>query len=338
MSGAGDDPEALAILARDALTNGDEETAAPLLDAAARRIGNDARLWQWTGLLYRALDEHQVALDAFAAAAKAAPGDALIAHGRARVALEAGLDARSLFDTALLLGPSGEVLLGRAAARFAMGEDEAAIEEMAQLLDRNPGWSQGHVQWAQLAAKAGRADEATTTIDRALGAQPRDAALWLAAIDIETKAERHAAVWRRADAAIVATGDEARFALPRASALSDAGETERATAAFDALGEPQQAGHALLLARHFIRVGNPTGLAQLADRWMNGDSAHLFWPYASIAWRQSADPRWQWLEGDERLISITDLSPRLPPLDQLAVCLRTLHASSGRYLDQSVRG
>lgn len=338
MSVVADDGEALAALARGALANGDEDGAVVALEAAARRAGNDARLWQWTALLHRALDQHQSALDAFAAAARIDPGDALIAHGRARTALEAGLDARSLFDAALRLGPSGEVLLGRAAARFAMGEGEAAVEELAAILDRSPHWPQGHVHWAQLASMVGRAGEATATIDRALEAQPRDPALWHAAIDIETKADRHDAASRRAAAAGAATGEEARFALSYAAALSDAGQHDCAAAAFDALGEPGEIGHAVHLARHLIRTRREAPLSALVDRWMDGDSAHLMWPYASIAWRWSRDPRRQWLEGDERLVSIVDLTPQLPSLGRLAGALRGLHAGSGRYLDQSVRG
>ena len=76
----------------------------------------------------------------------------------------------------------------------------------------------------------------------------------------------------------------------------------------------------------------------LTEHWMDGDSAHLFWPYASIAWRQAGDPRATWLERDERLVLITDLTPQLPPLDRLADKLRDLHSRSGRFLDQSVRG
>ena len=50
------------------------------------------------------------------------------------------------------------------------------------------------------------------------------------------------------------------------------------------------------------------------------------------------DPRWQWLEGDPRLVQVFDLSAKLPSLDALAAKLRALHARSGRFLDQSVRG
>ena len=331
------DPDALGDLAEAALAEGEETAALAAIRPALPRHG-DARLWQWAGLLHRVLDEHEEALEAFANAARLAPQDGSIAHGRARVALEAGLDARPLFDVALKLGPSGDVILGRTAARFAMGEGAAAAQELAAILDRNPLWTQGHIQWAQLASMTGQADLATATIDRALVAHPNEASLWQAAIRILVSGDRHAEAWVRADAAIAATGEASSFALSRAAALSEAGQLELADSTFHTLGDPADINHAIQLARHLIRTRKREDLSSLVDRWMLGDDAHRFWPYASIAWRQAGDPRWQWLEGDERLVQTYDLAANLPALDRLADRLRALHDRSGRFLDQSVRG
>jgi tetratricopeptide (TPR) repeat protein len=332
------DSDGFADLASKALKTGSEEQAAPILDKAARAAANNARLWQWSALLHRALDEHDKALEAFAKAARLAPSDASIAHGHARVALEAGLDARKLFDRALELGQTGDVLLGHAAARYAMGEGGAAGAELAAILERNPLWVQGHIQWAQLSSMTGRPEAATATVDQALASHPQNISLWQGALQILTSADRHAEAWQIADAAIAATGDQGSLALTRAAALSDAGELELAAQAFAALGEPRDVHHAIRLARHQVRAGDWERLNGLADRWMKGDDAHLFWPYASIAWRRSGDSRWTWLEGDERLVQIYDLVPKLPPLEVLADRLRALHQHSGRFLDQSVRG
>ena len=338
MTAASIDPDALADLASKALVDGSEEQALPLVEEAARAPGDHARLWQWTALLHRALDEHEAALIAFEAAARLAPNDASIAHGRARVALEAGLDARAFFDRALKLRPSGDIILGRAAAQYAMGEGDAAAEQLGAVLKANPGWTQGHVQWAQLIAMVGRPDEATNYVDASLKAQPRNVALWQAALQILTSAERHAEAWKTADAAIMATGDAASFGLLRAAAFSDAGELACAGPAFAALGEPGNVNHAIHLARFLVRTGDWHRLADLTDRFMKGDNAHYFWPYASICWRKTGDVRWHWLEGDDRLVQTFDLAAELPSLDSLADCLRALHARSGRFLDQSVRG
>ena len=298
---------------------------------------NHARLWQWTALLHRALDEHANRLNAFADAARLAPDDASIAHGHARVALEAGLDARQLFDRALRLGPGARRDLGPSRCPLCDGRGGAAAAELAAILDCNPLWGQGHVQWAQLASMNGRPGDAMMTIERALADHRGEISLWHAAIHILVGGARNAEAWVRADAAIDATGDAAAFALTARPALSDAGEVESAEAAFGALGEPRNVGHAVRLARHLIRTTDWAALSALADRWMEGEDAHLFWPYASIAWRQSGDMRWQWLEGDE-----AGSNPRPEP--EAAAARRAgrsasrSHARAGRFLDQSVRG
>ena len=338
MSGIAQDADSLAALARDAIADGTEEAALPLLLDAAAKAGDDARLWQWTGLLSRALDRHREALDAFGRAAEIAPADALIAHGHARIALEAGLDARPLFDAAVRIEPSGPALLGRAAARFAMGEGGLARDELTAILAANPGWGEGHAQWAQLASMTGRPGDATFTIDLALEGNGADPTLWTTAIDILMRADRPAEAAAKADEAARATGNAAPFQMTRAAALSDSGQIEAAEAAFAALGEPADVHQAIRLARQLVRQGDQPRLLALVDRWMQGDTGHLFWPYASIAWRCADDPRWAWLEGDERLVRVIDLVPDLPPLDRLAGKLRDIHRRSGRFLDQSVRG
>lgn len=332
------DPDVLAELASKALAAGTEAEAAPILDQAAGATGDNARLWQWAALLHRGMDEHERALAAFAEASRLAPTDASIIHGHARVALEAGLDARQLFDRALRLGASSDVLLGRAAARYAMGEGEEAAAELAAILERNPLWVQGHVQWAQLASMIGRAPTATQTIDLALACHRRESSLWQTAIRILVSGDRHAEAAARAEEAMAVVGTAGDFALVHAAALSDAGELERAGKAFAELGEVQHVGHAVHLARYLIRSNEWDKLSSLTDRWMKSPDAHLYWPYASICWRKLGDDRWDWLEGDERLVRTFDLTGKLPSIGDLGRCLRRLHQQSGRFLDQSVRG
>ena len=86
------DPAALDQLAKEALRQGEEESALPLLERAVEQAPT-ALLWQWKGLLERSIDEHERALGSFAEAARLDPANISIAHGRARVAMEAGLDA-----------------------------------------------------------------------------------------------------------------------------------------------------------------------------------------------------------------------------------------------------
>ena len=92
------------------------------------------------------------------------------------------------------------------------------------------------------------------------------------------------------------------------------------------------------MSRHLLRSGRIEAALAAIDHWIADAQATEFWPYAAAAWRLAGDPRYAWLEGDARLVSVIDLSPRLPPLDRLAALLRSLHRASGAYLDQSVHG
>jgi hypothetical protein len=85
--------------------------------------------------------------------------------------------------------------------------------------------------------------------------------------------------------------------------------------------------------RHLLRTGRPAEAAALAETMLGTPAADPFWPYLSIAWRLLGDPRWEWLEGDERFVGVYDLD--LPSLDALAARLRTLHRTTHQ---QSVRG
>lgn len=324
--------------ARAALASGHEAEALVEVLAEARRQASNARLWQWTGLLQRSLQNSQAAIDSFDTAARLAPTDALIAMGRAQVCLEAGLDAREMFERSIRLSATGDALLGLCAARFACGEGKEALADLAAVLDRNPGWVQGHRQWAQLASMVGQPDRATETLNRALEKDATALPLWLAKLNLLEAAERAEEAVLVCEEAIVQTGQRSALALPQAAALSDAGHAEAAGRIFAKLGVPTGIAHAIHLARHLVRSGDKAGLARLADQWMATPDAHQFWPYASIAWRWTNDPRWEWLEGDERLVVEMDLADGALDLNRTVDFLNGLHDRSGRFLDQSVRG
>ena len=159
------DPDALDRLAKEAMRQGEEERALPLFERAVTKAPT-ARLWQWKGLLERSIDEHEAALASFAEAAKLDPADVSIAHGRARVAMEAGVDAVELYRQARALAPqNGQILIGLAAAMAARGEGERAVEELQKAVEGSPMWLAGHEQLAQFVATVGRPDEATDSLE-----------------------------------------------------------------------------------------------------------------------------------------------------------------------------
>lgn len=334
------DEDLLFTLARTALAEGREDEALPLLRAAVAGR-QSARLWQWKGLLERALDDHQQSLTSFERAAALDPKDGSIAHGRARVALEAGVPAEEFFSSALRLQPSdGDVLLGCAASMFADGHAVAAEKLLDQMLTRSPLWIEGHMQLAQLRSTMGKKDEATSSIERSLSSHPAGEQLWVAFLRILLQAERFSEL----DEAIA----RARKSPLRADSLLlhyetiaavELGQADRAERLFEAMPEQMRQALEIWRIRHLLRTGRIDAACRLIDVGLSSDRALTIWPYATIAWRLAGDPRWEWLEGDlSRLISVIDLSNEISDIRSLEQVLRGLHAGKGEFLDQSVRG
>ena len=332
------DPDLIISLAKAALHEGEEVQAIPVLaQTVAQRPA--ALLWQWKGLLERAIDEHVNALDSFERAARLEPANASIAHGRARVALEAGLPSEAFFEQALKLSPSdGSILLGLVAARLAAGHGERAEAELDRTIIRSPLWLEGHMQLAQLRSMLGKRELANASLDRALKRDPGHVRLWQALFDLQIKCDNFQALDEVIDRATVAGRSDAATSAYRAIAAAELNKTEDADRLFaqnDAAGGPSLA---VWKIRHFLRSGRPQEALPLIDGELAGPGAAHIWPYAALAWRLTGDPRWDWLLAHGALIATFDLAGTLPPLDRLAEVLRSIHAAKGEYLDQSVRG
>lgn len=320
--------------AHQALERKEESTALPTLLAAATAT-DDAELWHWAAVLYRSAGDSRAALSAFAKANNLQPNDPAIAKGLAFATTEAGLDSVSLFERALHLSASFETLEGYIGSLFAAGEGARALKTLRDILGMHPQWAQGHMQYAQLAAQTGRGDEATETVDAALAKHPTMADLHKVRIHVLSYSGHYEEAAEAASHAIRMTDNTALFQIDLATALSDVGDLSSASEAFENMGPPRDVGHAIAVARNAVRSGDVGLLTNISDQWMTGSAAHLFWPYASIAWRMNEDVRWKWLEGDERLIMTQDLVN----IDaaSIATSLRGLHKESGRFLNQSVR-
>lgn len=332
------DENALAELAGKALEEGEEEQALPLVQRGAEQLGS-ALLWQWKALLERSLDEHELALASFTQAARLSPSEVSIAHGHARTAMEAGLDARPLYERALSLAPrNGPMLVGMAAARAAMGEGDRAISELQAALAKAPAWLYGHEQLAQLMATQGRSGEATASLDLALERFPTARPLWETLLNVQLRRgayESLANVVRRAEAAGVRSQE---FAIYEGIHAAEFDPESRPPALFGSFPDHVDKALGRWRIRHLLRVGEAAEAVKLIDREFERDQTAELWAYAATAWRLAGDPRSEWLEGDDRLVNVIDLSDDLPPMEKVAETLRGLHVARGEYLDQSVRG
>jgi tetratricopeptide (TPR) repeat protein len=333
------DADSVYRAAATAVRHGMAEEALPVALAGAAHHPQDFRMWQVLGLAHRRLEDLAPAVEAFTKAAALAPGDALVAHSLARAAMEAGLPAVELFDRARALAPNdASVLLGQAAARFAADDLAGAIAGLDRVLADNPGWLEGHATAARLRYAGGDSDGLTASLEHALAAQPRELALWRALADTWMHGERYDRALEVIARARAAAGSSPAFDALEAVCIAEQGETERADTLFAALGPIEHITMAARYMRHLLRAGRPEEASRFADGWAGRDPDNYLVPYQSAAWRLLGDPRWQWLEGDERLIGVYDLAERIPSLEALAECLRGLHLSQHHPLEQSLRG
>jgi len=332
------DPDELGELARIALKDGEEKRALPLLERALEE-NPTARLWQWKGLLERSIDEHERALESYAEAARLDPSDVGIAHGHARVAMEAGVDAQELYERARALAPrNGQLIVGLAAARAAAGNGERGIAELEATLERAPAWLYGHEQLAQLLATQGRADEATSSLERALVKFPKQVPLWDTLLNVQLRRGAYRSLKEIVDRAKSAGVRSPEFAIYEGIHAAEFDRETYPPALFENAPPTAESALGRWRIRHLLRVGAIDAALPLVDRELQRDQTAETWAYASTAWRLAGDPRSEWLEGDSRLVSMVDLPDLISSIETFASTLRSLHVARGEYLDQSVRG
>ena len=133
-------------------------------------------------------------------------------------------------------------------------------------------------------------------------------------------------------------GSSPYFDALEAVCAAEKGDLEAADQLFAKL---MPIGHITMAARymrHLLRGCRFEQASAFGDEWLQRDPDRLLTPYLATVWRIMGDPRWDWLEGDERLVGVYDIAERLPSLEALAERLRTLHLGTHQPLDQSVRG
>ena len=333
------DPDVAANIGLMARRCGLEQEVLPLVRAAADAQPRHARLWQVLGLMHRALDELDPANEALDRAAGLAPGDPLIAHGRARAALEAGWPAVALFEQAIRLAPGDESLpLGHAAALVAEGRWRDADAMLDERLRAQPGWILGHQTLARLRWAMGEREAFTASIERALVARSQDMNLWRELVANLIHADRFEEALETIGRGRAATGGALVFDVNEAVCLDELGRTDQAAPIFARLAQANDPTVAVRYVRHLLRRGRPAEAVAVAEAWTSLPSAYFFWPYLAAAWRLLGDSRWEWLEGQPGLVGTYDLSSAIPSIDALAERLRALHNFLGQPLEQSVRG
>lgn len=315
-----------------------EQVAAMAERVLAGAGAREYRLWQLLGLARRGMLDCAAAHEAFTHAEALAPADPLVAHSRARTALEAGWPSAGLFARARALAPGqADVILGQAAAQMADGDPAGALALLAGILTQNPGWIDGYSAYARISRMHFPEQDFRAPLLAAIRSYPQDPGLALNAIRIALEAQAYPAALASIAEMRARLGDLPELRRLEAIALSDGGCPAQAYEIFASLPEAPSAAAQIHPVRALIRLGRFDEAARLAERRFEGRDDRNLWPYRALLWRMLGDERWAWLEGEERLISVFDLPFSGLEMDQLAAVLRGLHGAASEPLGQSVR-
>ncbi|HEX6660839.1 MAG TPA: putative 2OG-Fe(II) oxygenase [Sphingomicrobium sp.] len=310
------------------------------VDRTLKTAPHDPRLWHVKGLIHREEERRELAIPALQRAVQLAPNEPIVVHGYARTLLEAGLPCVEEFGRAMKVAPNNpEVVKGLVAALMAAGRTTDAVEGLQMALARNPLWTDGHVLLGQMRWAEGEREGFTRSIDEALVQYPNSLELRREQLAALVEAGHYETAMARVEEGRALFGEHLLFTSHEAAILSESGrDLDRADRLYEDMAVLDLPNVDMWRVRHLLRSGRPADASRLMDRWLETVDQDLFWPYAASAWRLTGDPRSQWLEGDERLVGVYDISDRLPPLDRLADALRKLHVSKSEFFSQSVRG
>jgi tetratricopeptide (TPR) repeat protein len=332
-------PRTILQQASEGLKAGDAERWTAPVAELLKATPADPTAWQVHGLLLRDVDRRELAIPSLQRAAQLDPRNVKIAHALARTLREAGLPCLDAYGAALQLSPGNpDIMLDIAGALIAEGRAADARRGLEQVLGRSPEWVHGQSLLTQLRWLDGEREGFTSNFDAVLRSHPANLDLRREQIMCLAHAKHHAEVLRVVADGRAAIGDHPLFDASEAIAYAETGELERADILFEQLSTIDDAALAVRRVRHLLRSHRLEDTAALLDDWLARDGAAMFWPYAASTWRLLGDPRYEWLEGDERFVGVYDLADRLPDLAGLADKLRSLHTTRSQPLMQSVRG
>lgn len=308
------------------------------LEQLTRSHGDNARLWLNLGLAARALGFLDEARSAVDRALELAPQAAKALRLRAQLALDRGLPSVHLFRKARAADPVDQnVWAGEAAALLDEGRRDDAADLLSVQLETTPTWYHGQHMLAQIRWQSGDAGHFVDGYREALKQHPGDHRLWMDLIVATARGRGHDVAIPLYEKARAAAGDDARFDNLEANSLTELGEMGRARSLYEKTAGETASFFRLPFIRFLLKTRDFERAAQLGMELVEQGEGGEAWPYVSIAWRMTGDPRWGWLEGDRQLWKVIDIEGLQPELPALADCLRQLHRWQTHPFEQSLR-
>lgn len=176
------------------------------------------------------------------------------------------------------------------------------------------------------------------SLRQAASRYPKDLNLRIRMIEIAMQGDNYLLALSCIEQARRDFGNLAELDRAEAICLNETGDPQAAARLFQRLPSEQTAiGHGHRI-RNLIRLGRIEEAGREVERkFPEAEDVHL-WPYRALIWRVLGDPRWDWLEGDTRLVGVYDIFSELGSIADLVKVLRAVHRGMGEPIDQSIRG
>ena len=266
------------------------------------------------------------------------PAHAIARNARARIAHDLGEpDAAQRYRQALAADPDNrDLLIGSIAAAETPEARREAVDRLQAILASDPAWHEGQRVLSATLWEDGIRESFTANYEAAVAKRPGDHRLWQDFADALSKVDLFAAAADICDRAEAATGDPA-FAAGAFSFRSACGEVEEAERLLARL--PDGLLQPISLAKHRLRQRDAAAAeALLALETERSPDNIEAWALRGIAWQLLHDPRFDWLNRQEGLVSVDELPLSSTEISAIADRLRLLHAASTIRVNQSVRG
>lgn len=327
-------PQAQGLIER-----GEFDAAEGVFRAAIAAAPFDRPLLLQYALMKRLADERDEAIQILDHLDKLFARDVEALSVRAQIELERGGDAAGLFDELVQRDPDNlRHHLGLVAAIAAAGEMDAAISALEARVAQAESWIEGLNTLSKLRWESGDRQGFDRDFLGAITQSPSSLELRFGHCGMLASGQHYA----RLDAAVAearaAMGPHPLLDMFEAQAASESGDTDRAELLLHRIGRVDDYSFAAAHMRHLLRTDRPAEAAQIGQPFLAKPGANFIWPLMALAWRQTDESRWRWLERFDETVRVIDLELPDGLLERLAVLLRKLHGGKAHPMDLSARG
>ncbi|WP_440906175.1 2OG-Fe(II) oxygenase family protein [Catenovulum sp. SX2] len=326
-------------LAQQQLNNGKAAAAVVTLQQYLTSNKHDQTAWQLLGYSQQMQQDLPNAIEAFTQALALDGNDQDTVIARANSYLLAGMNAIDAFQHALQLAPNNlHVLRGYIKAIEAQGQIAQAESLLSNFVNKHPAWLAGHKQLTSLRIIQGHDKDYDQNYQQALAKQPNNLALWLDWYKIHIQQKN----WPKAlDIIQQATEYFPNQAELKIAELVIACENNQAQSAHSLYQQTQtitDVNKDMAWLRFSLKQGDYAAAEKIANTWLGTAAEKLFWPYLSLIWRLTDNPKCHWLDGQPLYLQCQHLDLNERELSQLVPLIRSLHQAKAPYAEQSVRG